>query len=406
VLNSITTYLIPAVRTFLTLLVLILFSAGTRAQNYDESKVPSYTLPEVLKTSSNKLVRTKTDWEKTRRPQILKLFEDNIYGQMPKSYDSLRFSITQDNKSAMEGRAELKEVVIEVFKNNSSVKINLVLFVPLNARKPVPVFLLINNRPKDNTDPSRIKKSDFWPAEMVVDSGYAVAAFHVSDLAPDDKEKYADAVLRLYPDQLSIHNGMKAIGAWAWGASRVMDYFENDVDIDAKKVIVVGHSRGGKASLWAAAQDQRFAICVTNCSGNTGAALARRKFGERIERINTSFPHWFSDNYKKFNNNEDSLPVDQHMLVSLIAPRPIYATNASKDLWADPRGTYLSLKNAEKVYKLYDTRSTLPSEPPAINYPIVRSQLAYHIREGEHNLTAYDWGNFIQFANYHFRKKE
>ena len=167
---------------------------------------------------------------------------------------------------------------------------------------------------------------------------------------------------------------------------------------------MVGHSRGGKASLWAAAEDQRFAICITNCSGNTGAALARRKFGERIERINTRFPYWFNTNYKKFNNNEDFLPVDQHMLISLIAPRPIYATNASKDLWADPTGTYLSLKNAECVYALYQIKSALPLNPPAINDPVIKSHLAYHNRDGVHNLTAYDWGNFIQFAKYHYRK--
>jgi hypothetical protein len=372
--------------------------------NYDEAKVPKYALPDVLKTSANKQVKDKATWEKVRRPELLKLFEDNIYGEMPKTYSSIKYSVTNENANAMNGKAKLKQVLIEVFNNNKSVKINLVLFVPNNVKKPVPAFLLINNRGKENTDPTRATKSDFWPAEMVIDSGYAIAAIHVADLAPDDKAKYVNGVLDLYPDQLTKDNGMKAIGAWAWGASRVMDYFETDKDIDAKRVAVVGHSRGGKASLWAAAEDQRFAICVTNCSGNTGAALARRLFGERINRINASFPHWFNNNYKKYNNNENALPVDQHELISLVAPRPLYATNASKDLWADPTGTFLSLKNAEKVYALYGIKSNLPASPPGINQPIIRSQLAYHNREGEHNLTAYDWNNFIQFANYQYRK--
>lgn len=372
--------------------------------NYDESKVPAYTLPDVLKTSDNRVVTNKTMWEKVRRPEILTLFEDNIYGQMPKTYSSIKYSTTNENANAMEGRAKLKETLIEVVNNGKTVKINLTLFVPNKAKKPVPVFLLINNRGKENTDPTRATKSDFWPAEMVIDSGYAIAAIQVSDLAPDDKAKYVDGVLQLYPRQLSADNGMKAIGAWAWGASRAMDYFETDKDIDAKKVAVVGHSRGGKASLWAAAEDQRFAICVTNCSGNTGAALARRQFGERINRINASFPHWFNNNYKKYNNNENALPVDQHMLVSLIAPRLLYATNASKDLWADPTGTFLSLKNAEKVYALYGLKSGLPANPPGINQPIIQSPIAYHNREGEHNLTAYDWANFINFANYHYKR--
>lgn len=383
--------------------MLLMFNVN--GQNYDEAKVPPYKLPEVLKTAVNKKVNNKLTWEKVRRPEILKLFEDNIYGQMPASYNSIKYSIVNSDAAAMNGKALLKQVLIEVFNNNRSVQINLVLFVPNNKTKPVPAFLLINNRGKENTDAARTTKSDFWPAEILIDSGYAIAAFHVSDLAPDDKETFMNGVLQLYPTQLNADNGMRAIGAWAWGASRVMDYFEKDADIDSKKIAVVGHSRGGKASLWAAAQDPRFSICVTNCSGNTGAALARRQFGERIKKINTSFPHWFNTNYKKFNDREDALPVDQHMLIALVAPRPVYATNASKDLWADPKGTFLSLKNAEKVYALYGLKSNLPLNPPAINEAIIQSPIAYHNREGEHNLTAFDWVNFIKFANYHYKNR-
>ena len=406
---------IPALNVFMKKLIIIWLLAGVfnslNAQNatesnYDESRVPGYVLPATLKTAGNKPVKHKRSWEKIRRPEILKLFEENIYGQMPKQYSSFSFTVQQEDDNAMNGKARLKQVLIEVFNNNQSVKINLVMFVPNAIKKPAPAFLLINNRGKENTDPTRATKSEFWPAEMLIDSGYAIAAFQVSDLAPDDREKYINGVLQLYPEQLKAGNGMKAVGAWAWGASRVMDYFEKDTGIDPKKVAIVGHSRGGKASLWAAAQDQRFAICISNCSGNTGAALARRQFGERINRINTSFPHWFNANYKKYNNNENALPVDQHMLVALIAPRPVYATNASKDLWADPKGTFLSLKNAEEVYALYRMKSGLPAEPPGINQPLIYSPLGYHNREGEHNMTAYDWNNFIKFANYHYYKRQ
>jgi hypothetical protein len=392
-------------------LLLIAFTIKAKAQdhnqaNYDEALVPAYILPNVLKTLSNEIVENKTTWEKVRRPEILKLFHDNIYGQMPTTYSSIKYTVTNQDATAMGGRAKLKQVLIEVFNNNKSVKINLILFVPNAVKKPVPAFLLINNRGKENTDPTRATKSEFWPAEMVIDSGYAIAAIHVSDMAPDDKVNYVNGTLDLFPNQLTADNGMKAIGAWAWGASRVMDYFEKDKDIDAKKVAIVGHSRGGKASLWASANDQRFAICVTNCSGNTGAALARRQFGERINRINASFPHWFSNNYKKFNNKENELPVDQHMLIALTAPRPLYATNASKDLWADPTGTFLSMKNAEKVYELYGVKSNLPANPPGINQPVIESIIGYHNREGEHNLVAYDWNKFIRFANYHYKKRK
>ncbi|NIJ55677.1 glucuronyl esterase domain-containing protein [Dyadobacter arcticus] len=390
------------IRSIISLLLLAILPffpfLAAKAQNYDESKVPSYVLPDALKMVSGKKVRNQKTWETKRRPEILKLFEDNIYGQMPTAYDSVRRMIVSDDGAAMGGKAILKQVLIEIFRNQKSVKINLVLFVPSKAAAPSPVFLLINNRGKDNTDPTRIKKSEFWPAEMLIDSGFAIATFHVDDLAPDNKDTYMNGVLQLYPEQLKMDNGMKAIGAWAWGANRVMDYFEKDKDLDAKKVIIVGHSRGGKASLWAAAQDQRFAACVTNCSGNSGAALARRQFGERISRINTSFPHWFNNNYKKFNDKENLLPVDQHMLIALVAPRPIYATNASKDLWADPKGTFLALKNAESTYALYGLHPDLPASPPGINEPYIIPPIAYHIRDGEHNMTAYDWANFIRFA--------
>ncbi|WP_291208948.1 prolyl oligopeptidase family serine peptidase [Dyadobacter sp.] len=383
----------------IALFFILLTGSPVFSQNYDEAKVPHYILPDVLKTTSGKTIRSEEKWEKLRRPEVLKLFEDHVYGQMPTDYDSIRYALTEDDGPEMDGKAVLKQVGITVFRKGSSVQINLVLFVPVQAKKPVPVFLLINNRGKENTDPTRAKKSEFWPAEMVIDSGFAIAAFHVSDLAPDNKDTYTTGVLqKLYPEQLKKDNGMKAIGAWAWGASRVMDYFETDKDIDAKKVIVVGHSRGGKTSLWAAAQDQRFAACVTNCSGNTGAALARRQFGERISRINTTFPHWFSNNYKKYNDKENALPVDQHMLIALIAPRPVYATNASKDLWADPKGTFLALKAAEPVYALYKIQSGLPKDPPGIDKPVIGSHFGYHNREGEHNMTVYDWGNFIRFA--------
>jgi hypothetical protein len=396
---------IAITRRLIVCATLFIFLNKANAQNYDEAKVPAYTLPEILKTLNGQTVSNKLLWEKTRRPEILKLFEDNVYGQMPKEYDSMQSKVTNEVATAMEGKAHLKEVAITVWKINKPVNIHLTLFIPNHLKKPAPAFLLINNRGRENTDPTRKVKSEFWPAEMLIDSGYAIAAFHVSDAAPDDKADYVNGTLQLYPEQITKDNGMKAIGAWAWGASRVMDYFEKDSEIDAKKVFIVGHSRGGKAALWAGAQDQRFAMVFSNCSGNSGAALSRRKFGETISRINNNFPHWFCDNYKKYSDNEDALPVDQHMLISLIAPRPVYVTSASKDLWADPKGSYLSLVNAQKVYSLYGNNAAIAPEPPPINTPIIVSGFGYHNREGEHNLTSYDWNNFILFASYQLRKK-
>jgi hypothetical protein len=372
------------------------------AQQYDEAKVPAYTLPDVLKTIDGATINTVATWESKRRPEVLTLFEDNIYGQMPKSFDRISYKIDSDVPKAMGGKAHLKEVTITVEKANKTVAIHLILFTPNATSKPSPVFLLINNRDKDNTDPARKTRSDFWPAEMVIDSGYAIAAFHVSDAAPDNKDTYQNGVLQLYPEQLTTDNGMKAIGAWAWAASRVMDYFMIDKEIDFNKVSLVGHSRGGKAALWAGAQDQRFAMIFSNCSGNTGAALARRQFGETIKAINTTFPYWFNNNYKQFNDNVNALPVDQHMLISLIAPRPVYTTSATKDLWADPFGSYLSIVEAQKIYHLYGKKSALNPVPPPPDTPIIQPGLGYHNRTGIHNMTAYDWANFIRFADFNY----
>lgn len=392
---------------FIMLSFLLPFTyAQERVVNYEEDKVGTYILPNILKTEENKEVKSVEDWENVRRPEVLSLFENEVYGEVPGDFDKLEFSVLNSDEKAMEGKASMKEVQIEVSRNNESVQINVVLFVPTERNEPAPAFLLINNRSALNTAPLRDTISGFWPAEMVINAGYAIAAFQVDDAAPDNKDSYNEGVLELYPEQLQKDNGMKAIGAWGWAASRIMDYFEKNDDLDASKVVVVGHSRGGKASLWAAAQDKRFAICVSNNSGNTGAALSRRWFGETVEIINTSFPHWFNENYKKYNGKEDDLPVDQHMLIGLIAPRPVYVTSASEDLWADPQGTFLAMKEAEPVYSLYGLHSTLPTELPPHNTPIINSPMGYHIREGKHNLTEYDWSNFIKFADFHFKNEQ
>lgn len=375
--------------------------------NYDETTVPKYTLPPVLKTLHGEKIKRISTWENKRRPEILSLFEEHVYGQKPSKFDSLNFKITNEKVDAMDGKAHLKEVQITVWNKGNSVSFPVVLFIPNNKRKPAPVFLLINNRGKRNTDATRTIKSTFWPAEMMIDSGYAIASFHNADVAPDRKETYQNGILKqLFPEELEKENGMKAIGAWSWAASRVMDYFLTDKDIDSKKVAIVGHSRGGKTALWTGALDQRFAMVFNSCSGNSGAALSRRKYGETVSLINKQFGHWFNDNYKKYSKNVDSLPVDQHMLFGLIAPRPVYTTNATEDRWADPYGSFLSLVNAKPVYDLYHQKVNLPKTMPKTNSPIIESAIGYHFRTGAHDLNVYDWTNFIRFANYYYGLKK
>jgi len=401
-------------KTMFFLLALILFSPSLHAQKtdrfmgeivtYDESAVPAYTLPEILLTTKGERVKNTSIWEKKRRPELLALFEEHVYGKTPGSLDSLKFIVTNEKADAMQGKAHLKEIKITAWNKGNSVSFPMVLFIPNKRKKPAPVFLLINNRSNRNTDPTRVEKSTFWPAELMIDSGFAIAAFHHADVAPDRKDSYQDGVLaHLFPAELEKDNGMKAIGVWAWAASRVMDYFKTDKAIDFNKVALVGHSRGGKTALWAAAQDQRFAMVFSSCSGSTGASLARRKYGETISLINKQFGYWFNNNYKKYSNDVNSLPVDQHMLIGLIAPRPVYTTNATEDRWADPYGSFLSLINAKPVYDLYGKQVALPKDMPAVNSPIINSAVGYHFREGKHDLNVYDWTNFIRFARLHFK---
>ncbi len=189
-----------------------------------------------------------------------------------------------------------------------------------------------------------------------------------------------------------------AIGAWAWGVSQIMDYLEQDKAVDKKKVALVGHSRLGKAALWASASDARFALVVANESGEGGAALSKRLFGETIQNLNDQFPHWFVSNYKKYNNQADSLPVDQHMLLALIAPRPLYIASAEEDLWADPKGEFLSAVNAAPIYKLFGKKGIGKAELPAIHQP-VGNTIMYHIRAGKHAITLYDWQQYMKFAD-------
>ncbi|HEV7382109.1 MAG TPA: acetylxylan esterase, partial [Dyadobacter sp.] len=199
----------------LTLILAIAMPLTTLAQNYDESKVAAYTLPDPLVGNDKKVITTTSEWENERRPEILRLFEDYVYGEMPKSYDEISFKVVNQNDKAMSGKATLKEVQLTVTQSQHSVGINVVLFIPNSVKKPARAFLLINNRSPRNTLASRDSISGFWPAEQLIGSGYAIAAFHYADAAPDHQDQYQNGVLRLYPELAKADNGMKAVGAWA-----------------------------------------------------------------------------------------------------------------------------------------------------------------------------------------------
>jgi hypothetical protein len=370
--------------------------------NYYEEKVPAYTLPDVLTAKSGKTITRKEEWTKIRRNELMELFRTNVYGRVPLTPYKVDFKIVNEDPKAMNGAATLKQVDVNITATGKSLTIHLILFVPNNIKKSVPAFLLINLGPKD-LDPTRIVKTETWPAEEIVARGYAAAAFSNADVDPDNFDDFKNGIHGIMDSGARPDDAWGTLAAWAWGASRCLDYLEMDPAIAKEKVAVIGHSRGAKTALWAGAEDQRFAMVVGNESGAGGAALARRRFGETVARLNTAFPHWFCANYKKFANNEDALPVDTHELLALTAPRALYLDCASDDLWGDPKGCYLSLYNAVPVYKLFDRKTSLNMEVPPVNKQVTSGNVGFHIREGEHNLKLMDWNFIMDFADKVFK---
>ncbi len=369
------------------------------AINYYESEIPEYTLPDPLTALNGKRVKTGKMWSESRRGEILELFRENVYGRIPESYYTKSFSVVNNDINAMDGDATLKQVDIIIGSGEDTLVIHLSLFIPNKVEKPVPVFLLINNRDPENIDPSRMIKSEFWPAEEVISRGYAIAAFYNADVDPDNFDNFKNGIHGILDQGERRGDSWGTLAAWAWGASRCMDYFETDKNIDNKKVAVVGHSRGGKTALWAGAVDERFSIVISNESGCGGAALARRRYGETVARITSVFPHWFCLNYRQFADNEDDMPVDMHMLLALIAPRALYVACAGDDLWGDPKGSYLALYHSMPVYKLLKTGSDMPGSMPPLDMQIISGKTGFHIRDGSHNMLLKDWNWFMDFAD-------
>jgi len=376
--------------------------------NYEESQVGSFDLPDPLAAARSR-VRDPKAWA-ARRAEIRELFRQHVYGRSPGKPEQLRFEVIERNERAMEGAATLERIAVLSSQQNRTHRFELTVFLPGPASpsgRPVPLLLLLNNRPATNTDPSRREKSGFWPAEQVIARGYGIAALQVGELAPDDKDRFREGVIRLFEGSAEgarPGDAWAALAAWGWGASRAMDYFVTNPRIDASRVAVVGHSRGGKAALWAGAEDERFALVVSNESGEGGAALTRRNYGETLARITESFPHWFAGNYRAHAGRVASLPVDQHMLLSLIAPRALYVASADEDLWSDPRGEFLSVAYSSPVFALWGDRAIEPAAMPALEQPLISGRRGYHIRRGPHNLTPYDWDRFVDFADRSLRR--
>lgn len=423
------------------LIALMLASAGwllplqAAEINYDEAQVPAYTLPDPLLMANGQRVATKADWVNQRRPEILKLFETHVYGRSPQRPRRVPFAVTSTDAGALAGNAVRKEIKVGLTAQKNGPSMDVLVYLPKNAPRPVPAFIGLNfggnhtisaepgiklserwMRPNPQagvtnnraTQTARGSGASRWPLEMILARGYAVVTIYCGDLEPDFAEGWKmglRAVLGQGEQTQFRPDDWGAIGAWAWGLSRAMDYLERDADVDARRVAVLGHSRLGKTALWAGAQDERFAVVISNDSGCGGAALSRRCFGETVARINTSFPHWFCSNCKQYNGREDQLPVDQHQLIALMAPRPVYVASAEADRWADPRGEFLATLGAEPVYRLFGKTGLGVAEMPAVNQP-VGDFIGYHIRTGKHDVTKYDWEQYLNFVDRHFERKK
>ncbi len=410
--------------SLLSMTALAVVSADEIPVNYDESKIPEYTLPDPLVFNDGTPVATASQWP-ARRKEILKRCRESSYGVAPPAPPKITFEQIDNDASVFDDTAIRRQIVMRIGADNLPVQ--LVVYLP-KSNHPVPGFVGINFKGNHSlsTDPELVISPAFrseqpkdqrsdeamnatrgiaasrWPIRTIVDRGYAVASFWSGDIDPDRDDGFHNGIHRQYPELQERDDNFATIGAWAWGLSRALDYLESDPQIDARRIAVLGHSRLGKTALWAAATDPRFAIAISNDSGAGGAALSRRQFGERVAHLTTRFPHWFCRNLSKYNNRENQLPVDQHMVFALIAPRPAYVASASDDRWADPKGEFLALKAAEPVYALLG-KSGLPAEKwPPVNTP-TQGYLGYHLRQGKHDIKAYDWQQYLDFADRHLQ---
>lgn len=402
--------------------------AQTFVPNYDEALVPAYVLPDPLVFESGTEVKSEADWQK-RRAEIVRLFEREMYGRAPEWTGRLSSELLTYNDQAFDGTAITKQVKIRLEYQGRELTFDVLMHLP-KRNGPVPVFLGMNFYGNHTTseDPSvllpvawspnnesygiagntaveasRGQALQRWPASEMAGRGYGMATVYCGDIDPDYDNGFQYGVHALM-GAARDSSSWGTIAAWAWGLSRVMDYFETDKEVDAAKVMVVGHSRLGKAALWAGAVDQRFAIVISNNSGCGGAAISRRQYGETVERINNQFPHWFNDNFKKYRRREAMLPFDQHQLIALVAPRPVYVASAEDDRWADPKGEFLACIAASPVYRFLGAKGLDADAMPPVNTPLPDGHIGYHYRTGKHDITLYDWLRYADFADIHLNK--
>lgn len=394
--------------------------------NYDEEKVGRVALPPLWEgTMPDDPAEAKAKWE-PRRKELLQLFGDQMFGHAPDEKVKVTWKSVESG-DAFNGVARRQQLRVTLSTAAGELPIDLLLYTPADSKEPCPTFLGLNFRGNhaetpdpavllpsswlpdtkdgstDNhraTEKGRGSQSHRLPVEMIVKEGFGVAAAYYGDIDPDFHDEWNNGLHALFPN---FRPGQEhperwgSIAAWAYGLSRLLDVLEQVPEVDGERVIVFGHSRLGKTSLWAGATDTRFAGVISNDSGAGGAALSKRIFGETVARLNTSFPHWFCHNYRKYNENEENMPFDQHQLLALIAPRLLHVGSATEDLWADPRGEFEATRAASPIFEKLGVGGLKAKEMPAPGEASI-GQVSYHLRIGPHDLAAADWQQYLKSA--------
>lgn len=402
--------------------LLILTPAGLLAQrpntNYDEAAVKPYKLPDLLSG-----VKTANDWSAKRRPQVMALFAEHVYGRIPAGKVAMRNAVTASGETP-DGMGTWKHVKLDFGSADSAIPpLNVLVITPKGVAGRAPLFVSLSFTPlhtllpdksiplstrwarggQPATDADRGRSFVRWPWPLILGNGCGVAVAYYGDLFEDRAEGLANSIIPGVEKELGApprnERSWQAMGAWAWGLARMLDYVEaNEPKLDARKAAVVGHSRLGKAALWAGAVDERFSIVISNDSGEGGASLARRIYGEHVADLNKAFPHWFAPSYARYASDPNEMPVDQHQLIAAIAPRAVYVASAEDDKWADPRGEFLSLEQASPAYELFGIPSLKGAAWPGVNQPVSKGRQGYHLRTGKHDINDYDWQQYLTFA--------
>lgn len=404
--------------------LLLLVTPAVHANNYDEAAVGDYVLPDPLVCTDGTAVTNAETWFTLRRPEILASYREKIFGHRPGAGTNVTFTVWEKSTNALGGRAVRKQVEINFSGTPAGPFTHLLLYTPA-GRPAAPTFLCLSFTsgytaiadpdvailPQWNwrtstfgmpTNPVRGELARNCKISETLARGYGIALLHYTEIEPDMAAGVKYGVRKNFPPPAM--NDWGAIAAWSWGTSRALDYLITDQDVNAAQVLLFGFSRLGKTALWTGAEDPRFAAVIANCSGEMGAALSRRDYGETVSDIAKRFPYWMAGNFLQFSNRAAALPVDSHFLLSLIAPRPLFLNTGSDDKWSDPRGEFLAAQAAAPVYALLGKTGITETNFPRLGEPL-RHDVWFRCRAGKHDVLPEDWDAFLDFADAVFSEK-